>query len=158
VWTRHPVQRREHVRRVAQPVEMEDKKAAVETAVLQALDKAGAIDDSRTLGLDMKLVDGAVRSLLAFEMITCEVRAGAAAAVPQPSPIAPGSALQAQKPPTHLSRGCLRSLADRHALHGPADGAGPGFRLNPRQIPRAHLRGRAGVGLTRRLRWETRRR
>jgi len=115
---------------------MEDKKAAVETAVLQALDKAGAIDDSRTLGLDMKLVDGAVRSLLAFEMITCEVRAGAAAAVPQPSPIAPGSALQAQKPPTHLSRGCLRSLADRHALHGPADGAGPGFRLNPRQIPR----------------------
>lgn len=53
---------------------MEDK-AATETAVLLALDTAGSIDDTRTMGLDMKLVDGAVRSLLAFEMITCEVRA-----------------------------------------------------------------------------------
>ena len=52
---------------------MAEEREVVETALLQALDKAGSIDDSRTLGQNEKLLAGAVRSLLAYEMILAEV-------------------------------------------------------------------------------------
>jgi hypothetical protein len=91
---------------------MEDKKKAVETALLQALDKAGAIDDSRMLGLDMKLVDGAVRSLLAFEMITCEVRAGAAGSPTLSDCTLAAHCRRRNHPPTSAGRFYTRCATD----------------------------------------------
>lgn len=49
-------------------------KLAVESAVLNALNTEGTISDSRTLGLDAKLVAGAVRSLGSYEMVVAEVK------------------------------------------------------------------------------------
>jgi hypothetical protein len=56
----------------------DDIKAAVETQLLKTLDADGAIADTRVFAkvntFDHKLLAGAVRSLMAYEMITSEVR------------------------------------------------------------------------------------